>query len=86
LDSSAFYFFGKVKSHFQRSNFGHDDELLSEVSELSQSIPVDELKRVFTPWKERCVWVDVNNGVNFPAEEMIVRNDLPNPIARERSR
>jgi hypothetical protein len=51
-----------LKQELQGIEISDDEELKSDILKIFDGIPLDELKRSFDHWIERCQWLPVNAG------------------------
>jgi hypothetical protein len=62
LAPSDFYLFGTVKNQLEHIQLSEHDDFFEKLYEILQSIPKEELARVFTAWRERVRQVAYGTG------------------------
>jgi hypothetical protein len=60
-----FWLFGCIKTALSGAKFDEPDQLLNAITELLNTISVEELRAVFDEWVERVRWVTENEGVYY---------------------
>jgi histone-lysine N-methyltransferase SETMAR len=65
LARSDFWLFERIKTALAGAEFDEPEQLLSAITELLNTISVEELRAVFDEWVERVRWVTENEGVSY---------------------
>jgi hypothetical protein len=67
LAIANFHLFGVLKQKLQGIDASDDEERKSEIVTILQGILLDELKKSFDHWIERCQWNAANARNGYPS-------------------